>query len=153
VAGMGPPPKVDDERRRRNAPTFGWVDLPREGRKGKPPALPKWRMWDQRTVHEWTQLWAKPQATQWDQTGSTLFVWACLIDDLVTGRADATKVSAELRQHEDRHGLSTKAMLNLRWRLAPDEVGEARKGRGKKAAAPEAGAAARARLRAVKAAN
>ena len=117
VAGFGPPPKPDGERVRRNASTFSWVELPSTGRKAKPPALPAWRIWDQRTEKWWADLWKKPQALQWEQTGSTLWTLACLTDDLVTGRAEASKVSAEMRQHEDRHGLSPKAMMMLRWRI------------------------------------
>lgn len=150
MAGMGPPPKTDDERRRRNAPTFGWTDLPREGRKGAVPKLPGWRLWHAETKRWWSELWRKPQAVAWEQDGSTLHVLATLYDDLICGRAEAARVSAEMRQHEDRHGLNPRAMMNLRWRIVADEVTDARKGKGRKAAAPEAGAAARARLRAVK---
>lgn len=140
MAGMGPAPKPDAERARRNGPTFGWVDLPAEGRKGKPPALPKWRMWDARTEAWWAELWATPQATQWQPSGSTLHVLACLVDDLVTARAESARVSAEMRQHEDRHGLSPKAMLQLRWRIVaageppPAPAPPAKRGRKKAAA-------------------
>ena len=87
----------------------------------------------------------------WKQDGSTLIVLAALYDDLISGRAEPAKVSAEMRQHEDRHGLNPKAMLNLRWRIVADELGAART--GKRKAAPEAGTAAKARLRAVKGAG
>lgn len=98
----------------------GRVELPAGGRKGKPPALPKWRLWHAQTVVEWARLWATPQATQWAQDGSTLFVWACLLDDLVTGKADAAKVSSEMRQHADRHGMSPKALEQLGWRIVDE---------------------------------
>jgi hypothetical protein len=55
---------------------------------------------------------------QWEPDGSSLFVMATLVDDLVSGRAEAARVSAELRQHADAHGLTPKAMLQLRWRIA-----------------------------------
>lgn len=117
MAGMGPAPKPDADRRRTNSPTFGWVDLPAEGRKGKAPALPKWRLWHAETDAWWRKLWSTPQATQWKQDGSTLFVLAALYDDLISGRAEPAKVSGEMRQHEDRHGMNPKAMLQLRWRV------------------------------------
>jgi hypothetical protein len=136
MAGMGPAPKPDGERARRNASTFSWVELPSTGRKGKPPLLPKWRMWDARTERWWADLWKKPQALMWEQDGSTLTTLACLVDDLVTGRAEASKVSAEMRQHEDRHGLNPRAMLQLRWRIVNVEATAptAPKARRKKAA-------------------
>lgn len=126
---MGPAPKPDGERARRNASTFSWVELPSTGRKGKPPVLPKWRLWDARTEKWWADLWRKPQALMWEQDGSTLTTLACLVDDLVVGKADAAKVSAEMRQHEDRHGLNPRAMLQLRWRIveAAAEPAKARK--------------------------
>lgn len=117
MAGMGPAPKPDAERRRTNAPTFGWTDLPATGRKGKVPALPKWRLWHPETEAWWKKLWVTPQATQWKSDGSTLFVLAALYDDLIAGRAEPAKVSAEMRQHEDRHGMNPKAMMALRWRI------------------------------------
>lgn len=121
MAGMGPAPKPDAERRRTNASTFSWTYLPAAGRKGKTPVLPKWRVWHPETVAWWRRLWVTPQASQWKDDGSTLFVLAALYDDLIAGRADVARVSAEMRQHEDRHGLNPKAMLQLRWRLDDGE--------------------------------
>lgn len=66
-------------------------------------------------------MWKKPQAVMWEQDGSTMHPLACLYDDLISGRAEIAKVSAEMRQHEDRHGLNPKAMLQLRWRIVADE--------------------------------
>jgi hypothetical protein len=114
-------PKPEDQKVTRHAPVFGWVDLPAK-RDGAAPKLPKWRAWRPETLKWWAQVWRKPQATQWEPSGSTLWVLATLIDDLVGGEA-AAKVSSEIRAHEDRHGLSPKAMLQLRWRVAlEDEV-------------------------------
>jgi hypothetical protein len=75
-------------------------------------------MWHPKTVEWWAALWAKPQAVMWDQSGMSLFVLACLYDDQISGREDSVKVSSEMRQHEDKHGLNPKAMLQLRWRIA-----------------------------------
>lgn len=117
---MGPSPKPDAERRRTNSPAFAWTELPAPGRKGKPPPLPKWRLWHAETLVWWRKLWATPQATVWKQDGSTLFVLAALYDDLISGKATPAQVSAEMRQHEDRHGMSPKAMLQLRWRIVDE---------------------------------
>lgn len=117
-------PKPDGQKVTRHEPKFGWTDLPLAGRDGPPPKLPSWRQWQTATKSWWRDLWAKPQATQWEQDGSTLWTLACLYDDLIAQRAEAAKVSAEMRQHEDRHGLNPKAMLQLRWRLAADDTPE-----------------------------
>lgn len=118
MAGTGPAPKPDAQRVRRNAPTFDWVNLP-ERNEGPVPELPTFRTWDKRTVEWWTDLWAKPQASQWFQDGSTLWTLVCLYDEMIISEGTAAaSLSSEIRQHEDRHGLNPKAMLQLRWRIA-----------------------------------
>lgn len=119
-------PKPDGQKVTRHAPKFDWVFLPAEGREGPAPKLPSWRQWQDGTKKWWKELWARPQAVMWEQDGSTLFTLACLYDDLIAQRTDAAKVSAEMRQHEDRHGLNPKAMLQLRWRVeTPEEAAPA----------------------------
>ncbi len=102
---------------------LSWTVLP-AAREGDPPDLPQWRLWHAETLTWWAALWRKPQALMWESSGSTLWALACLYDDLIAGRADAAKVSSEVRQHEDRHGLSPKALLQLRWRLVGPEGAE-----------------------------
>lgn len=117
-------PKPDGQKVTRHEPKFGWTDLPEAGRTEPAPELPDWRKWMPSTFAWWADLWTKPQATAWEQDGSTLWTLACLYDDLIAGRTDAAKVSAEMRQHEDRHGLNPKAMLQLRWRVVSDQADE-----------------------------
>ena len=123
-------PKVDGQKVTRHAPRFDWVALPAEGRPGAPPKLPPWRKWTPGTRKWWRELWSKPQAVAWEPSGSSVWALACLYDDLIAGRADAAKVSSEIRAHEDRHGLNPKAMLQLRWRIAePVPLTRARRSR------------------------
>jgi len=120
MAGMGRYQKPGTERRNRNALAFDWTTLPLEGRQGPPPPLPPLRIWTADTQAWWEKLWATPQATQWDQSGRTLHTLALLHHHLVTndkGDRVAT-IAGEMRQHEDRHGLTPKAMLQLRWRVS-----------------------------------
>lgn len=113
-------PKADSERRNRNAPAFGWTDLPATSAVPVPD-LPPGREWPSSTRAAWAELWTKPQASQWDPSGFTLHRWAWLHADLVLGKGAAGPLSGEMRQIEDRHGLSPKAMLQLRWRIVSDE--------------------------------
>lgn len=116
-------PKPDAERRNRNPKAFDWTDLPAEGRKGAPPKLPKLRPWSAETTRWWSELWSKPQAAAWDQSGTTAVPMALLYEQ--TQHIEQSKVAgllAELRAHEDRHGLNPKAMLQLRWRIVAAEV-------------------------------
>src|SRR5207245_5275892 len=74
-------------------------------------------------------LWTLPQATAWDQSGLSLVMLAVLHEEVVTvakrGGTARSAVFAEMRQIEDRHGLSPKALAGLRWRIGePDEEGE-----------------------------
>lgn len=133
---MARPLKADSDRRRRNAPTFDWVTLPREGRKGRAPNLPPlpvaWRTakssaWSAPARDYWRWLWATPQATQWDESGFSLHAALILREAMERDPLNSAKFSAELRQIEDRHGLNPKAMLTLRWRLSarPNAAAEA----------------------------
>lgn len=114
-------PKPDDERRNRVEPRFGWVNLPAKSGL-TPPPLPAVRDWSEVTIGWWAELWSKGQATQWDPSGSSALPMAVLFQDL-QDQPDRSKVPgllAEMRQHEDRHGLNPKAMLQLRWRITDD---------------------------------
>jgi hypothetical protein len=114
-------PKPDGAKVTRHAPKFGWVDLPACW-EGDAPRLPDWREWDARTLGWWAALWARPQAAMWQSDGSSLFVLAVLVEDLIAGgRADAARL-AEMRQIEDRHGLNPKALLQLRWRVVDESA-------------------------------
>ncbi len=115
MAGMGPAPKPDADRRRTNASTFQWKMLPAAGRAGEPPALPPLREWDARTLAEWSYWWSTPQATAWDQSGRSLARWALMFDRLLTDDNPPTTLHAQLLAIEDRHGFTPAAMLKLRW--------------------------------------
>ena len=117
MAGMGPAPKP--EKRRRNADTFSWVELPAGGRAGDPPPLPEWMRASDALRDAWAEVWRTPQASQWDQSGRSLWVWAQLMAEVQSGEASAAQMG-ELRQIEDRHGLNPKALLQLRWRIVDD---------------------------------
>lgn len=174
MAGMGPPPKPDDQRRRRNA-TVAMTKLPAEGRQGTAPTWPLRpdivmaaelaHCEDQRLVLEgeiedgtaargaagklarldqriavlkaklaaaaemegelWTELWATPQAVQWERLRWTREV-AQYVRWKVAAELGDLDASKEARQLADRLGLSPMAMLRLRWEVAVDEVAERR---------------------------
>jgi hypothetical protein len=71
-------------------------------------------------------LWAKPQAVVWEHLHHERVVgrYARLVLDAEEKGASAALLS-EVRQMEDRLGLSPMAMLRLRWRIA-DEPARAR---------------------------
>lgn len=122
----GPPPKPAEQRRRRNlAPQT--TKLPPEGRPGPPP---DWPLGGRRNAAEgrvWAEVWATPQAAAWERLGWVRPV-ARYVRCLVASEKPAALASllGEVRQLEDRLGLSPMSMLRLRWEIAPDEIAELR---------------------------
>lgn len=117
----GPAPKKDSERRRRNAPMANTVKLPAAGRKG---TTPRWPL-SGRTPKGWVGLWKKPQAVMWERNGDELLVARYLkLRNMVQDPVDISDVKptvlGELRQMEDRLGLSPMALLRLRWEIVEE---------------------------------
>jgi hypothetical protein len=112
----GPPPKPAHQRRRTNAaPPLIW--LPAEGRQGETPSWPLPRP-RKRELELWRRLWATPQAVAWEMQGIDLVIarFARLL--AVAERPDATAaILGEVRQLEDRLGLTVMSMLRLRWQI------------------------------------
>lgn len=114
----GPPPSKNP--RRRNARP-DWRKLPSSGRQAQPPSWPIGR--PTKSVTEvWAELWATPQAAAWEELGWIRVVarYAKLL--VAAEKADASAaLLAEVRQLEDRLGLSPMAMKRLMWEIVPDE--------------------------------
>lgn len=113
----GPPAKKDA--RRRNARP-DWRTLPADGRSGRAPAWPIGRPSKAETAL-WRSLWSTPQAVAWEELGWVRLVcrYARLLLSAEVPDAPVTLLG-EVRQLEDRLGLSPMAMRRLQW-----EIGEA----------------------------
>lgn len=127
---MPPLPKPADQRRRRNAPLANTVKLPRAGRQGPPPPFPEGKL-SKADAAVWAELWATPAAAAWERNNWTRVVARYLRVSRAAEKALAAgDVSAmllgEVRQLEDRLGLTPIAMLRLRWEIDTDEVAEQR---------------------------
>lgn len=119
----GPAPKLNPVRR--NART-GPLMLPSEGRKGPAPAWPLRTVSDEEAA-TWDELWATPQAVAWEKLGYTRSVARYCRFLVLSERTDApVTLLSEVRQMEDRLGLTPMAMRRLLWQVAPDEVAERR---------------------------
>jgi hypothetical protein len=124
----GPPPKPAGERRRRNA-VAPVVTLPPKSHR-RAPALPSGgkRKFLKATRDWWATIWASPMAAVWLPADvPALIRLAHLIDQANRGEA-STMVLAEIRQLEDRFGLSPMARRRLQWEVsraaAPADEGE-----------------------------
>lgn len=127
MSGFGPPPKNANERRRRNADTFTPAKrLPPDGRRGPTPAWPLPRP-RKAELAVWAQLWATPQAVAWEELAWTRAVARYCRLLVAAEKPDASAATCgEVRQMEDRLGLTPMAMLRLRWGIeAPEQEGAA----------------------------
>lgn len=116
----GPAPKPDA--RRRNAPLANTTKLPSEGRSGDTPPWPL----ASPEPSIWADLWGTPQAVAWERLGWSRVVarYAAVLQ--VSEEGMSVGLLGEVRQLEDRLGLSPMAMLRLRWEISSDEVAEKR---------------------------
>lgn len=149
MAGMGAAPKPSAVRPGRGLAQPLMV-LPQSGRPGEPPKWPLAEASGEET-DLWQQLWRLPQAVAWERIGSERVVARyCRLLAIAEMRESAgaairgvAGLLGEVRQLEDRLGLSPMAMLRLRWQIAADEVAEKRQ---------ERAASGRTRVRAVESA-
>jgi len=100
---------------RRNAGE--WRKLPAAGRQGPPPPWPLSTP-DVPTELLWGELWSSPQAVVWDELGWTRVVarYAKLVIEAEAGDAPVALL-AEVRQMEDRLGLTPLAMRKNYWSI------------------------------------
>jgi hypothetical protein len=98
----------------------------------------------------WVELWATPQAAQWEVLGWFRDV-AQYVRHKVRGELGSLDDAKEARQWSDRLGLNPLAMLRLRWETERVEEAEDRGRKRRAAAAPKqkSGADPRSVLRAV----
>ena len=120
----GRPPKFESQAR---GPRIGVVYLPAEGRRGKPPRWPLDKM-RRGELRAWRELWATPQACEWERLGWDRIVARYCRVMVVAENSEKLDTNAltEARQLEDRLGLSPKAMRMMLWLIVKDEVGQQR---------------------------
>jgi len=105
----------------------GWTDLPAPG------TTPWWSIPEppesvqaagQGAQDRWAALWTFPEASQWDPQGDAdLVARVAVLRALVAevGADAAAKKFSELRQCEDRLGLSPTARQRLHWRIPEND--------------------------------
>lgn len=122
----GPAPSTSP--RRRNARPEN-TTLPASGYAGPVPEWPLAVPMDIGEEVAWQALWRTPQASAWVQLAIVRTV-ARYCRVLVASEEPGAKASylTEVRQMEDRLGLTAMSMLRLRWVVSTDELG-ARKAR------------------------
>lgn len=119
---MANPPKMEPQRGSRGR---GVLVLPAGGRKGEPPDWPLTPALEHAEWKLWRELWASPQAVEWERLGWSRVV-ARYVRYCLMAEGGDEKMAAEARQLEDRLGLTPKAMRLLLWTVAVDEMAEKR---------------------------
>lgn len=115
----GPLPKDPSSRRRRNV-SVGKVVLPAEGRSGDAPV---WPFRNAVEPYTWAGLWGLPQAVEWERLHLVRVVarYAVLSESVESAVDVRGPVLAEVRQLEDRLGLSAKSMRAMLWVIGDAE--------------------------------
>jgi hypothetical protein len=119
-----PLPKPPGQVRRRNADQPGWKTIPADGSGLQPPPLPNRDPdWSERTIDWWRTVWASPMATIWLPADmGALHRLAELMELFSRGELSG---ATEIRNLEDRFGLSPRARQMLRWQVGkPDKQDE-----------------------------
>lgn len=122
---MAPTPKPPGQRVRRNKDQPRWVQLPPAQDFKRPPTCPP--KWSASTKKWWKLIWDSPMAAAWLESDvPALIRLGHLIELQATGKISAIMVG-EIRQIEDRFGLSPKSRRMLQWEIthANDEDEEA----------------------------
>lgn len=126
---MPPIPKKASERQRRNAPMVPQTNLPAAGRSGRAPALPAHVKLGKPGRAWWVWAWRTPQAAAWDAGSLYVIARRAVLQDEV-GNVDGAPLLAcmrEMRELDDRLGLTPKGLVALRWTITddvPPAVGE-----------------------------
>jgi hypothetical protein len=149
-----PGPLPEPNARRTNAPTIPTTNLPPGGRPGRAPALPPTAKLGKAGRAWWRWAWKTPQAAAWasghegvvarrasleDDLASLEAVRGVDFEDFVGEKAPEVRqavqrvaalatgrlqICKEMRELDDRLGLTPKAMAQLRWSIKGDDNDE-----------------------------
>lgn len=125
-----PGPAPSPFARRRNVRP-DWISLPKGGYSGPVPDWPLSEALFEKLPElpsTWVELWRLPQAAQWAAEGFERIVarYAIMLVESERPRARATLLG-EVRQLEDRLGMSPMAMKRLQWEIGDGEASRAGK--------------------------
>lgn len=162
-----PGPLPNPQRRRTNAPTIPTTNLPAGGRHAPAPKVPRWVKLGKSGRAWWAWAWRTPQAAAWAAGHEVFVARrASLEDDLSAledirgldfdvllgasaseARQAVARVAAlatsrlsvlkEMRELDDRLGLSPKGMAALRWQVVADAPDVAGRDHGGNVVAPD----------------
>jgi hypothetical protein len=123
MAGRGPLPTGTAIRR--NKPTIPTTNLPAAGRTEPVPDPPALYELGDKALDWWGWAWRLPQACGWSDGDLFVVARRALLEDDLTqvdpGQA-RLQVMREMRELDDRLGLTAKGLAALRWKITDDEA-------------------------------
>jgi len=126
MAGLGRLPKPDAQRRSRH-PVLGAGNVRRILASEHASEVPNWPLSkaSKRELQFWSRLWATPVSAVWEGLGwnDAVARYARLMA-VAEAPGPPGIVLIEVRQLEDRLGLSPMSLLRLRWQIVDDEPAE-----------------------------
>lgn len=118
---------------RRNAPTIPTTALPASGRKGPAPDLPGDVKLGSAGAAWWEWAWHTPQAAAWDAGSLYVVARRARLQDLLESDGEVNAAMArEIRELDDRLGLTPKALAALRWKIVDDSEVQSTERRSKR---------------------
>lgn len=114
MAGFGPPPNPNSRKSLKGG-NGEWVSLPADGYDGP---IPDWPLMNEPSGGEadlWRSVWRTPQAAMWATSGFERVVARYVMVTVLSEVDPTAALLGEVRQMEDRLGLSPMALRRLQW--------------------------------------
>lgn len=119
-----PGPAADPySRKSRSGANGAWVELPPNGYEGEIPAWPLDRAPSQYERDLWLTMWRSPQASMWVGRNMERVVARYVHASALVEEEPTAAMMGELRQIEDRLGLSPMALKRLQWIINEPQQG------------------------------
>lgn len=120
---MAPLPKTPGARVRRNVNQQTWKALPAGKPFKHPPDVPASLKWTATTKKWWKLIWDSPMAAVWLESDVPALI---RLGELINLPKKSALIVGEIRQIEDRFGLSPKSRRALQWEISnADDAEEA----------------------------
>lgn len=117
MPGPRPDPSRPYSRHRPRGVQSALTMLPAGGCDLPPPTIPNVRKWSRYERRLWRELWASPQATQWDDSNVLAVAMLIVHFTAVLSGSAAAWQAQEARHLADRLGLTPEGAKGLGWRL------------------------------------
>lgn len=119
MAGSGPAPNPFS-RKSLQGGNGEWVKLPANGYDGPVPDWPLVNSPSDAEHELWLSVWRTPQAAMWAESGFVRVVARYVMVAVLSEMEPTGAILSEVRQLEDRLGLSSMALKKLQWVIEDD---------------------------------